>query len=93
MKDGEICICNGVNTEIEVYPYPCPGCGSLTYLGVFIPTVYALYAEWYGWSFQCKNPACAPIYEEDEIDWDDEGNECEPRTVYDLIDYGAYWSE
>lgn len=97
-KDGNVTtenlhIYRGTNTKNEVYPFPCPNCNSLTYLGAFIPTVSAFYAEWYGWSYQCHNEACDPIYEEDEIDWDKNGDPCKPRKVYDLIDCGAYWAD
>jgi hypothetical protein len=95
-KDGNITtdsihIFRGTNRNINVGNYPCPNCNSLTYLGMFIPTVSVLTADYYGASFQCHNLNCDPVYEEDVIDWDDEGNECEPRTVYDLVDSGAYW--
>jgi hypothetical protein len=79
MKEGEIHISIGVNRESGVYPYPCPHCGSLTYLGVFIPTVSWFTAEYYGISFQCHNLNCAPHYEDGELVgygayWDGEGD-------------------
>jgi hypothetical protein len=91
MEEGEIHICRGTNRETGLWMHPCPNCGSLTYLGKLIPTVTYLNADYYATSFQCHNPMCDPIYEEHEIDWDRNGDPCEPRTVYDLIDYGAYW--
>jgi predicted RNA-binding Zn-ribbon protein involved in translation (DUF1610 family) len=90
---GNLHIYRGTNTEIKPWPYPCPECGSATYLGVFIPTVAAFWADYYGWSFRCHNLNCAPVYEKHEIDWDKNGDECEPRIVYDLVDCGAYWDD
>jgi hypothetical protein len=84
-------IYRGTNTKEGIWNHPCPNCGSASYLGVFIPTVTTFKADWYSTTFQCHNEACDPIYEEDEIDWDENGDECEPRKVYDLVDCGAYW--
>jgi hypothetical protein len=80
------------DSEHKAWPYCCPECGSATYLGIFIPTVEASFAEWHGWSFKCHNLSCDPLYEESIIDWDRQGEPCEPRTVYDLIDSGDYWA-
>ena len=87
-EDGNRTHCNkhmfrGTNTEIKPWPYPCPCCGSVTYLGVFIPTVAAFYADYYGWSYQCYNQSCTPLYDEYK-------NE-DGAIVYDLVAYGAYW--
>jgi hypothetical protein len=81
----------GTGTEIKAWHYSCPCCGSATYLGVFIPTVEAFWSDYHGWSFRCHNQSCDPVYEKHTIDWDKNGNECEPHTYYDLVDYGAYW--
>jgi hypothetical protein len=80
------------DSENEPWPYPCPECGSATYLGIFIPTVEASFAEWHGWSFKCHNQACDPIWEGHIINWDRQGDDCEPFVVFDLIDSGAYWA-
>jgi hypothetical protein len=90
MNEGEIHIYNPMD-EQKVWPHPCPNCNSATYLGIFIPTVEAYYAEWHGWSFQCKNQSCDPIYEKHEISWDENGEDCEPYIYYDLVAFGAYW--
>jgi hypothetical protein len=89
MIEGEIHINRGTNREIKPYPFPCPNCGSLTYLGKFIPTVSAFHAEYYGWSFHCHNEACDPIYEKHDIS--EEGYRS--KIYYDLIDSGAYWAD
>lgn len=82
MVDG--CICNGTNTEIRPWNWPCPNCGSLTYLGVFIPTVHVFTADYYSPSFRCYNPNCDPVY--DEYHDEETG-----KVYYDLIAFGAYW--
>jgi hypothetical protein len=82
ITEGNLHIYKGVNRRIEVVNRPCPNCGSLTYLGVFIPTVTVLYADYYSPSFQCHNLICDPIHE-DYTDF--EGGKV-------LKDYGAYWS-
>lgn len=81
---GNVHIFKGTNTTTVPYHLPCPNCNSLTYLGVFIPTVSVFSADYYSASFKCHNPNCDPIYEEYE---DDETG----KVSYDLIDYGAYW--
>ena len=90
MEEGEIHIYNPIS-EKKAFLHPCPNCGSATYLGVFIPTVTASWADYHGWSFQCYNQSCDPVYEEHVIDWDEDGNECEPYVYYDLVACGAYW--
>lgn len=86
---GDLHIFKGTNREIHVYPYPCPNCGtSVSYLGIYIPTVSVLTADYYPASFQCHNLNCDPVYEKIETE-DDEGNEI---IYYDLVDSGAYWS-
>ena len=57
-------IYRGVNTKEKIWEHPCHCCGSLTYLGVFIPTVTVFVADYYEPSFQCHNPNCSPIYDE-----------------------------
>jgi hypothetical protein len=91
MEEGEVHIFRGTNRDEGVYPFPCPCCNSLTYLGKFIPTVSWFSADYLGTIFQCHNPNCDPIYEKHTIDWDRKGEPCEPRTFYELIDFGAYW--
>lgn len=89
MIEGEIHIFRGVNQKTGVNPYPCPNCGtSATYLGIYILTVTWLSANYLGTTYQCHNPNCDPIYEKYETE-DDEGNEI---IYYDLVDFGAYWS-
>ena len=91
MSEGEVHIYRGTNRDEGVWNHPCPNCNSLTYLGIFIPTVKWFSADYLGTSFQCHNEACDPIWEGHIIDWDDEGEQCEERVVFDLIDSGAYW--
>jgi hypothetical protein len=72
---GNLHIYRGTNVETKPWPHPCPNCGSATYLGVFIPTVLAMWADYHGWSYQCYNQSCDPVY-------DDFG---------DVEQCGAYW--
>lgn len=81
---GDLHIFKGTGRETNVSMRPCPNCKSLTYLGVFIPTVSVLTADYYSASYQCHNPNCDPVFEEYE---DDETGE----ISYDLVAYGAYW--
>jgi len=60
--------------------YPCPECGSATYLGIFIPTVEASFAEWHGWSFKCHNRLVI-LYGKDTLLIGIDRNDCEPCVL------------
>jgi hypothetical protein len=64
VSQQDLHIYRGVNTKEKIWEHPCHCCGSLTYLGVFIPTVTVFVADYYEPSFQCHNPNCSPIYDE-----------------------------
>jgi len=60
---GAIC---SMISEFKIATYPCPNCGSFTYLGVLIPTVEMAITDYYPTEFTCQNPDCGAYWNSED---------------------------